>query len=114
MGCVGITGAAGTGFTVAVALPAVDVHIPTVIVTLYTPFIAVEAFGRVNVFTLPGANPSGVVQVYVAPLTTGVVTVNPDPAHGVVIVTVGAAGTAFITGVVVDVAVQPFNVAVTV
>ena len=85
----GAAGAAGAALTVTVVVPAVDVQPFVVIVTLYVPPIAVVDAALVNVFTFPGAKPSGVVHAYVAPATTGVVTTKPVPAQTGVLVTVG-------------------------
>ena len=69
--------------------------------TLYVPAIAVVELGRVG-FCVVLVNVLGPVQLYVAPVTVGVVKLIVLPAHtGELLLAVGVAGVAFTTTVVV-------------
>ena len=63
-------------------------------------------------FCVVDVQPLGPVHAYEALVTAPVFIVKASPAHGAFTVTVGVAGIAFITTVVVDVAVHPFIVTV--
>lgn len=106
-------GVAGVVFTTTVAVPAAEVHPPTVTVTLYVPAIAVVAFTLFGV-RVPFVYEPGPVHAYVAPESVGVDNAMVDPVHtGDVAVAVGIAGVALIITVVVPAAeVQPLVVTV--
>lgn len=107
-------GVAGIGFTTTAPVPAALVHPFTVTVTLYVPPMATVAAGRVGVLTAL-VNDAGPVQAYVAPVTAAVLKLMVCPAQsGVLLVTAGVAGVAFMTTAPVPAAlVQPPTVTVT-
>src|SRR6185312_553201 len=85
-------GVAGVGLITTLTVPAVLVHVPTVIVTEYVPASARVTFG-IEGFCKAEMNPLGPVQLYVPPTTKGVNRFNVEPSHtGLLLVGVGVAG----------------------
>jgi hypothetical protein len=106
--------AVGRGFTVTVVVPAAEVQLLAMTVTLYVPPIATVALAIVG-FCCVEVKPTGPVQAYVAPAAAGVDKLIVEPAqYGPVFEAVGVAGIAFtVTAVVPAADVHPFTVTVT-
>ena len=107
-------GVAGVALTTTVVEPTALVQPLTVTVTLYVPASVGSTFAMFGVLDVE-VNPFGPVQLYVAPVTVGVLKLSVAPSHkGPLLVAVGVAGVA-LTITVVDPAalVQPLTVTVT-
>jgi hypothetical protein len=102
------------GLIVTVVVPAAEGQALAVAVTLYRPEAATLALTIVG-FWLVEVNPSGPVQLYVAPGTVEAVRLRVEPESiGPLLPAVGAAGMSFTTATVMPAReLQPLAVAVT-
>src|SRR5512140_430652 len=73
-------GVAGAGFTTTLVVPAAEVQLPTVTVTLYVPPLIAAAAGIVGFWRIE-VKPFGPVQDELAPTTVGVVRLIAGPAQ---------------------------------
>jgi hypothetical protein len=104
----------GVAFTTTVAVPVSDKHPFTDVIRKYVPLAAVVTF-VILLFCVVEVNEFGPHQLYDAPDTKVVLTVNVLPLQtGLFVVIAGVAGVACTVAAVVAVSEQLFTVAITV